>query len=31
EVYILHSYWYKELSSKKQIEPSFSYDPNVKI
>ncbi|EDP4199441.1 formate dehydrogenase subunit gamma [Campylobacter jejuni] len=31
EVYILHSYWYKELSNKKQIEPSFSYDPNVKI
>ncbi|MCD4858870.1 hypothetical protein LRP98_12855, partial [Campylobacter coli] len=24
-------YWYKELSNKKQIEPSFSYDPNVKI
>ncbi len=26
EVYILHSYWYKELSKKKQIEPSFSYE-----
>lgn len=23
EVYILHSYWYKELSKKKEIEPSF--------
>lgn len=25
EVYILHSYWYKELTAKKKISPSFSY------
>ena len=26
EVYILHSYWYKELSAKKKIKPSYTYD-----
>ncbi|QOR01525.1 MULTISPECIES: formate dehydrogenase subunit gamma [unclassified Campylobacter] len=31
EVYILHSYWYKELSDKKQINPSFTYDSKTKI
>ncbi|AJC85871.1 formate dehydrogenase N, cytochrome b-556 subunit [Campylobacter sp. RM16704] len=31
EVYILHSYWYKELSDKKQINPSFSYDSKTKF
>ncbi|TQR30344.1 formate dehydrogenase subunit gamma [Campylobacter sp. MIT 99-7217] len=31
EVYILHSYWYKELTKKKKIEPSYTYDPDVKI
>lgn len=31
EVYILHSHWYKELSEKKQINPSFSYDSKTKI
>ena len=25
EVYILHSYWYKELAQKKEIVPEFSY------
>lgn len=25
EVYILHSYWYKELAKKKKIVPNFSY------
>lgn len=25
EVYILHSYWYKELAKKKQINPTYSY------
>ncbi|HHP0355670.1 MULTISPECIES: formate dehydrogenase subunit gamma [Campylobacter] len=31
EVYILHSYWYKELSDKKQINPSFTYDSKTKF
>ncbi|WP_291952498.1 formate dehydrogenase subunit gamma [Campylobacter sp.] len=31
EVYILHSYWYKELSDKKQINPSYIYDSETKI
>ena len=31
EVYILHSYWYKELAAKKKIAPNFSYAvPNEK-
>ena len=31
EVYILHSYWYKELSAKNKIKPNYFYDANVRI
>ncbi len=31
EVYILHSYWYKELSRDNKIKPSFSYELGTKV